>query len=230
MYKRNIIPKLNVALADTRVGLLNGARQVGKSTLAQQLAQERGGQYLTLDDPVIAELARTDLSALVSGAAGFTEIDEVQSAPGLFPVLKREDDRHPLPGRFLLTGAANVFMLSNAAESLAGRMEVLTLEPLSQCEVESSPHNLVDALFGSAPWVRRTVPTDRADLVRRLVSSGFPEALGRIDAQRRDAWFRAYLASLLQRDVRDYASNEGLHDMPRLLSLLAARASSLLSR
>jgi uncharacterized protein len=249
MYQRHILRKLVAALADTRVVLLNGARQVGKSTLAQQLAQQRGGQYLTLDDPVIAELARTDPAALVNGAAGFTVIDEVQSAPALFPVLKREVDRHPVPGRFLLTGSANVFnskpscfalrysplgrpgglMLPTAAESLAGRMEVLTLEPLSQAEVESSPHNFVDALFGATPWVRRTVPTDRADLVRRLASSGFPEALGRAEPQRRDAWFRAYLASLLQRDVRDYANIEGLHDMPRLLSLLAARASSLLN-
>ena len=93
-------------------------------------------------------------------------------------------------------------MLPNAAESLAGRMEVLTLEPLSQCEVEASPRNLVDAFFDSAPWERRTVPTDRPDLVRRAVSGGFPEALGRADAQRRDAWFRAYLASLLQRGSR----------------------------
>ena len=229
MYQRNILHKLSAALADTRVVLLNGARQVGKSTLAQQLGRQRGGQYLTLDDPVIAELARTDPSALVNSAAGFTVIDEVQSAPALFPVLKRAVDRNPVPGRFLLTGSANVFMLPTAAESLAGRMEVLTLEPLSQAEVESSPHNFVDALFGTAPWARRTVPTDRADLVRRLASSGFPEALGRAEPQRRDAWFRAYLASLLQRDVRDYANIEGLHDMPRLLSLLAARASSLLN-
>jgi hypothetical protein len=108
---------------------------------------------------VFAELARTDPSALVNGAAGFTVIDEVQSAPALFPVLKRKVDRHPVPGRFLLTGSANVFMLPKAAESLAGRMEVLTLEPLSQAEVESSPHNFVDALMlCSAPLPGRGAP------------------------------------------------------------------------
>lgn len=229
MYRRNIVNRVEAALADTRVVLLNGARQVGKSTLAQQLARQRGGQYLSLDDPAVAVLARTDPSALVGGGTGFTVIDEVQSAPGLFPVLKREVDRHPVPGRFLLTGSANVFMLPTAAESLAGRMEVLTLEPLSQAEIESSPHSLIDALFGDAPWQRRSVPTDRADLVRRLVAGGFPEGLSRAEPQRRDAWFRAYLASLLQRDVRDYANIEGLHDMPRLLALLAARAGSLLN-
>jgi uncharacterized protein len=229
MYQRYIQPRLAAALADTRVVLLNGARQTGKSTLAQQLAQQRRGQYLTLDDPAIAALARTDPAALVSGATGFTVIDEVQSAPALFPALKREVDRRPVPGRFLLTGSANVFLLPAIAESLAGRMEVLTLEPLSQAEVEASPHNFVDTLFAPARWLRRTLPTDRAELLRRIVSSGFPEALARIEPQRRDAWFGAYLASLLQRDVRDYANIEGLHDMPRLLSLLAARASTLLN-
>jgi uncharacterized protein len=229
MYRRKITERLNAALSDTRVVLLNGARQVGKSTLAQQIAQERMGQYLTLDDPVVAELARTDPAALVGGAQGFTVIDEVQSAPALLPALKREVDRHPVPGRFLLTGSAYVFMLPKVAESLAGRMEVLTLEPLAQAEVAESPHNLIDALFDTRTWVRRTVPTDRADVVRRLMASGFPEALGRSEPQRRDAWFRAYLASLLQRDVRDYANIEGLRDMPRLLSLLAARTGSLLN-
>ena len=97
MYRRNILQSLTQALADTRVVLLNGARQVGKSTLAQQLAQQRGGQYLTLDDPVIAELARTDPSALVNSASGFTVIDEVQSAPALFHAIKREVDRYPVP-------------------------------------------------------------------------------------------------------------------------------------
>jgi uncharacterized protein len=229
MYRRNITQKLHKALADTRVVLINGARQVGKSTLAQQVAEQRGGQYLTLDDPVVEELARTDPAALISGATSFTVIDEVQSAPGLFPALKREVDRHPAPGRFLLTGSANVFMLPTMADSLAGRMEVLTLDPLSQAEIAGSPHNFVDALFGTGPWLRRAVPTDRADVVRRLVASGFPEALSRSEPERRYAWLRAYLASLLQRDVRDYANIEGLHDMPRLLSLLAARTGSLLN-
>jgi len=120
-------------------------------------------------------------------------------------------------------------MLPTAAESLAGRMVVLTFEPLSQAEIEGSPHNLVDALFDAAPWVRSRVRTERPDVVRRLVAGGFPEALGRTNVQRRDAWFRAYLASLLQRDVRDCANIEGLHDPPRLLSLLAARAGALLN-
>ncbi len=229
MKQRNLMIRLNAALADTRVVLINGARQVGKSTLAQQVAQARGGQYLTLDDPVVAELARTDPAALVRGTRGLTVIDEAQAAPGLFPVIKREVDLHPAPGRFLLTGSANVFMLPKVAESLAGRMEVLTLEPLAQAELAGSTHNLVDALFDARPWARRSVRTERADVVHRLLASGFPEALGRTEPQRRSAWFSAYLASLLQRDVRDITHIEGLHDLPRLLALLGARSATLLN-
>jgi hypothetical protein len=229
MYRRNINHRLASALADTRVVLLNGARQVGKSTLAQELVQQRGGQYLTLDDPAVAELARADPSALVQAAGDFTVIDEVQHAPALFPALKREVDRRAVAGRFLLTGSANVFMLPKVSESLAGRIEVLTLEPLSQAEVQGSEHNLIDAFFSVAGWTMRTVPTDRADLVQRLCAGGFPEALGRSDPHRRAAWFQAYVASLLQRDVRDYANIEGLGDLPRLLALLAARSGGLLN-
>lgn len=229
MLRRHIQRRLEAALADTRVVLLAGARQVGKSTLARELAQRRGGRYLTLDDPTIAALARSDPAALVGGAGAFTVVDEVQTAPALFAALKREVDTRPAPGRFLLTGSANVFVLPKVAESLAGRMEVLTLEPLSQAEIEGSPHNLVDAFFDAAPWTGRVLPTDRADLLRRVLAGGFPEAQARADAQRRDAWFGAYLTSLLQRDVRDYAQIEALHDLPRLLGLLAARAGALLN-
>jgi uncharacterized protein len=167
MYRRNIVHRVASALADTRVVLLSGARQVGKSTLAEALARQRGGKYFSLDDPAVADLARTDPSALVQSAGDFTVIDEVQAAPALFPVLKREVDRRPEPGRFLLTGSANVFMLPKVAESLAGRMEVVTLEPLSQAEIKRSENNLVDALFAEAPWAPGAVATDRADLLRR---------------------------------------------------------------
>ena len=229
MYRRLLTQRIVNALTDTRVVLLNGARQVGKSTLARQLAGERDGQYLTLDDPAVAALAHSDPGALVQSAEAFTVIDEAQLAPGLFAALKREVDRDPRPGRFLLTGSANVFLLPRIAESLAGRMEVLTLHPLTQAEIAGSQHSLVDALFDPAPWAIRTLPASRAELVRRLLASGFPEALGRTDAQRRDAWFGAYLASLLQRDVRAYANIEGLNDLPRLLGLLAARSGALLN-
>ncbi len=229
MYRRLIEKKLLVALADTRVVLLNGARQTGKSTLVQLVAAQRGGRYLTLDDPATAGLARSDPSALVREAGHFMVIDEVQHAPQLFPAIKRVVDADGRPGRFLLTGSANVFLLPRLAESLAGRMEILPLHPLSQGELADSEANLVDALFGAARWQTGAQTLDRVAVCERVIAGGFPEAVVRTPGERRDAWFRSYVASLLQRDVRDMANIEGMTDMPRLLSLLAARSSALMN-
>lgn len=229
MYQRQIERKLAAALADTRVVLLNGARQTGKSTLAQQYAQSRGGQYLTLDDPAVAGLARSDPAALVGGAGSFMVIDEVQHAPELFSAIKRAVDADKRPGRFLLTGSANVFLLPRLSESLAGRMEILPLHPLSQGELAGSKANLVDVLFGDGAWRKGRSALDRMEVCKRLIAGGFPEAVARAAGERREAWFRSYIASLLQRDVRDLANIEGLTDLPRLLGLLAARSSALMN-
>ena len=229
MYRRFIHDNLEAALADTRVVLLNGARQTGKSTLAQEVAAQRGAQYLTLDDPATAGLARSDPSALVRAAGNFMVIDEVQQAPELFPALKLVVDADQRPGRFLLTGSANVFLLPRLSESLAGRMEILPLYPLSQGELAGNNANLVDTLFGAATWGEGALALDRVEVCRRVIAGGFPEAVARAPGERRDAWFRSYVASLLQRDVRDIAHIDGLTDMPRLLGLLAARSSALMN-
>jgi len=229
MYRRFIEGRLRAALNDTRVVLLNGARQTGKSTIAQAIAEEREGQYLTLDDPAVAGLARSDPAALVQSAGDFLVIDEVQYAPELFPAIKMAVDRDKRPGRFLLTGSANIFLLPQLSESLAGRMEILPLQPLSQSEIEDSESGLVEALFSDTPWLVGTMAVDRADLCRRMIRGGFPEIAGRAAAERRNAWFRSYITSLLQCDVRDLANIEGLTDMPRLLALLAARTAGLMN-
>ena len=229
MYRRLIENKLLAALADTRVVLLNGARQTGKSTLVQQVAAQRGGRYLTLDDPATVGLARSDPFALVRGPGDFMVIDEVQHAPELFPAIKRVVDADGRPGRFLLTGSANVFLLPRLAESLAGRIEILPLHPLSQGELADNEANLVDVLFDAARWQAGSSKLDRVGVCERVIAGGFPEAVARTPGERRDAWFRSYVASLLQRDVRDLANVEGLTDILRLLGLLAARSSALMN-
>jgi len=229
MYRRFIENRLKAALADTRVVLLNGARQTGKSTLVQQLTAQRGGQYLTLDDPATAGLARTDPTALVRGVGDLIAIDEVQSAPALFAAIKQMVDADGRPGRFLLTGSADVFLLPRLAESLAGRMEILPLHPLSQGEMAGNDANLVDELFGTARWRTGSQELDRVGVCGRVIAGGFPEAVARAPGERRDAWFRSYITSLLQRDVRDLANIDGLTDFPRLLGLLAARTGALMN-
>jgi predicted AAA+ superfamily ATPase len=234
MYQRIISHKLEAALGDTRAVLLNGARQTGKSTLAQLVAKQQNGRYLSLDDPTILALARSDPSALVTATDGLTVIDEVQLAPDLFPAIKRVVDHDPRPGRFLLTGSANIFLIPRLSESLAGRMEILPLAPLSQLELITSTSTdqngtWVDHLFSTIPWQAQQIALDRMDICSRVIAGGFPEALTRKTSDRRNAWFRSYIASLLQRDIRDLAQIDGLTDLPRLLGLLAARSSALMN-
>lgn len=229
MIDRRVLANLTAALADTRVVLLNGARQTGKSTLVRSVAEDRAASYLSLDDPAALGLARSDPFALVAEHQGLIVIDEVQHAPELFPAIKRVVDADPRPGRFLLTGSANVFLLPKLSESLAGRMEILPLHPLSQSELANSSANIVDALFSGEGWPLDKFATNRNDVCARIVAGGFPEAVGRVAGERRNAWFRSYIAALLQRDVRDLANIDKLTDLPRLLGLLAARVGSLMN-
>lgn len=229
MIVRHILPRLQAALADTPVVLINGARQTGKTTLVRWLSEDtRPARYLTLDDAATLSAARADPSDFVAALDGPVVLDEVQGAPELFPAIKMAVDRHRIPGRFLLTGSANVLTLPRLSESLAGRMEILTLWPLSQGEIEGVREGFVDALFAKHAPALTTRAGSRADLLRRIVRGGYPEIQGR-GADRRAAWFASYVTTILQRDIRDLAQIDGLSAMPRLLSLLAARTSSLLN-
>lgn len=228
MVRRHIEPALRRALADTRVVLLNGARQTGKSTLAHLVAADLKGRYLSLDDESVLRSARADALQFVR-LPGLTVIDEVQKAPELFGAIKLEVDRDQRPGRFLLTGSANVLLLPQISESLAGRLEILPLHPLSQDELIGAAASFPDALFSDTddPWrIRARHAVDRVDICARAIRGGFPEP---DSAERRGAWFRSYLSSLLQRDIRDLAHIEGLTEMPHLLGLLAARLTSLMN-
>lgn len=229
MIERQISEKLHASLADTRVVLLNGARQTGKSTLAKAVADACSAPYLSLDDPTVLALARADPDALVTGHSGLVIIDEVQHAPELFRAIKRVVDRDTRPGQFLLTGSANIFLLPKLAESLAGRMEILPLDPFAQSELAGKSGDLIDRLFSGGVWAPGRREINRLDICARMIAGGFPEAVARPAGERRAAWFRSYIAALLQRDVRDLANIEKLTDLPKLLGLLAARTGGLMN-
>ena len=230
MFQRHLTPLVAEALRDTHVVLLQGARQVGKSTLAKALLETHAeGRYLSLDDPVVRRAAEVDPVGFVAQAKGLTVLDEIQLAPQLFRAIKAEVDRDRRPGRFLLTGSANVLVLPKLSESLAGRMELITLEGLSQGEIEGDSSNLVDRLFDQAPLALKHLDLNRSDLISRILAGGFPEARGRAAGRRRSQWFESYLQTLLQRDVRDLSHIEGLTQLPRILELLSVRSSGLLN-
>jgi len=215
-------------MADTPVVLLNGARQTGKTTLAQALAESAGAQYFTLDDAATLALAAGDPAGFIRNLSGPVMLDEVQKAPELFPAIKLAVDKNRQPGRFLLTGSANVMTLPRLSESLAGRMEVIPLYPFSAGELAGQREGFLQRLLdGTIGKLKPVSTTD--DLPVRLVRGGYPEAVQRAADDRRSAWFGAYISTILQRDVRDLARVDALHALPNLLKLLAARVAGLLN-
>lgn len=230
MIHRHLSEGLLKALADTPVVFLAGARQTGKSTLAQHLANgPHPARYLSLDDVAVQAAAQRDSAGFVAGLVGDVVLDEVQRAPELLLAIKAEVDRDRRPGRFLLTGSANVLLLPRVAESLTGRIEVYTLWPFSQGEVAGMREGFIDGLFGQHLPSGLAEPLSRAALIERVVRGGYPEIGRRTSAERRSAWFQSYVATLLQRDVRDLAAIEGLAQLPQVLALLAARTGGHVS-
>jgi len=229
MIRRNIEKNLHAALRDTPVVLLNGARQTGKSTLALKLAKSMSAAYITLDDAATLSAATFDPVGFIRNLQKTTIIDEVQKAPSLFPAIKVAVDSDRRPGRFLLTGSANVLTLPKISESLAGRMEVITLWPFSQGELHDREENFIGKIFLKKLPSFPKASFDDCDLIPNLMVGGYPEVIQRKTLKRRNAWYASYITTLLQRDVRDLSHIEGLTDMPRLLTLLAGRTGGLLN-
>ncbi len=232
MIRRHLTGQLLQALEDTPAVLINGARQTGKSTLVRlPELEEQGRQYLTFDDPGVLEAAKRDPNGFIAGLSAPVTLDEVQHVPELFTAIKMAIDRKREPGRFLLTGSANVLLLPKLSESLAGRMELLTLWPFSQGELHGFKEGFVDALFSKQPvWTSGVNQRlQRDDLFEAVLTGGYPLAIGRKTVARRKAWFQSYLTTILQRDIRDLTHVADVTAVPRLLSVVATRAGNLLN-
>lgn len=227
MFIRQSSDRILAALTDTRVVLLAGPRQAGKTTLVRSLAEE-GRSYLTLDDATTLSAAQADPAGLIR-ALDRAIIDEVQRAPDLLLAIKESVDRDTRPGRFLLTGSANLMTLPRVADSLAGRMETIRLMPLAQSEILGQPAPLfLTSLFtGQAPKAGpvRLGP----DLIDLVLAGGYPEALARRRWPRRQDWYDNYVEAVVGRDVRDIANIDQLDRMPRLLRALAEHSGQLIN-
>lgn len=218
LYPRQIEPRVVEALHDTPVVFLAGPRQAGKTTLVRRIAAQ-GLRYLTMDDELTLLSARQDPAGMIRNLDRAV-IDEIQRAPELLLAIKKSVDEDRRPGRFLLTGSANLMLLPTLSDSLAGRMETLHLLPLSQSEIERQQTNWIDTAFAGR-ILTVTQPALGENLVERVLRGGYPEALERITARRRTTWVRQYIDALIQRDVRDIASIEKLDQLPRFLRVLA---------
>lgn len=215
------------ALEDTRVILINGARQAGKSTLTRLVATTRSDTVVRLlDDGATLRAAKDDPTDFVDHG-GLMVIDEIQLAPELLRPIKITVDLDPTPGRFLLTGSSRILALRTLPDALPGRMEVIELWPFSQGEISGGPDQFIDAVFRHGPKINHSSTLRRRDYLDRLVVGGFPEALRRT-ARRRTAFFDSYVSTLIERDVLELANIERRGDLLKLLALLAGRTGGLL--
>ena len=249
-YPRSIGRRLAEALEDSPVVLIHGPRQCGKTTLAQLTCApgyltrgvgplgsigsrlHRDYTYLSFDDVVVREGARSDPRGFVADLPERVILDEVQHVPELFEAIKIEVDRHRTPGRFVLTGSTNVLLLPKLSESLAGRLQIVRMHPLAQVELAArsaaspSDSGFLRALFGDGFAIRQSERLgDR--LMDRIVAGGFPPALERPTARRQADWYRDYVEALVQRDVRNLARIRSLDVLPRLLSAAASQTARL---
>lgn len=255
LYPRYAGFPLKEALADSPAVLIHGPRQCGKTTLARMASSPKYMQrddgeamqrddgeamrwdddtamewdsagYVTFDDDVARNAAESDPIGFVNDLPGRVILDEVQRAPSIFTALKMAIDRDRIPGRFLLTGSSNVLLVPQVSDSLAGRMEIIRLHPLAQCELSGRFPTFLDRLFsGGFDAAQSSRPIDR--LVDRVVAGGFPAALARSTEARRRNWYLNYVETQLQRDVRDIAHVSDHEAMTRLLGIAATQTARL---
>ncbi|RLS94065.1 MAG: ATP-binding protein [Planctomycetota bacterium] len=227
-FPRYLAPRLREALADTPVVLVHGPRQSGKTTLARAVGEPRGYQYMSFDDEAIRSAALSDPIGFVGGLPAKAILDEVQRVPEIFTSLKAAIDKRRTAGRFILTGSANVLLVPKLADSLAGRMGILRLHPLSQCELASTRPRFIDTLFRGG---FKTGIVDRlgSNLAERITAGGYPAALARRVSARRRAWYRDYVDTQIQRDVRDLMRIRSLDALPKLLALAAGQTARLIN-
>lgn len=227
---RNLLPRVEEALIDTRIVVVQGARQVGKSTLAAEITRRRGGRLVTLDDDVTRTAAATDPHSFVRQFPdGLLTIDEVQRVPELVLALKATVDANHRPGQYLLTGSANLLQLPATEDSLAGRAESLELFGFSQGELEGVTETFVDRLFAGDLFLGHESELARHDYLARACTGSYPEAVSRKSARRRNAWLDNYVDRIVKRDAMDVSNLQRIADLPRLIQLLAARSASELN-
>jgi predicted AAA+ superfamily ATPase len=229
MIARSLTPRVVEALSDTRVVVVLGARQVGKSTLVGEIARaDLGAEVLTLDDAATREAAASDPSGFIIDRATPLVIDEVQRVPDLLLAIKARVDRDPRPGQYLLTGSANILTAPRIADALTGRAEYLRLGPFTQSELHGAGETFVaDVLDGRWPAVTQTSPGRRA-YVELLATGGYPEARERNET-RRARFFASYLDTIIQRDLSSIARVHDQENVRRLLSAIAATSASLMN-
>lgn len=227
--ERHVRDRVDAALGDTRVVVLLGARQVGKSTLVDQIARERGNFVLrTFDDQATREAAQQDPTGFIAGLATPAAIDQVQRVPDVLLAIKQRVDRDRAAGQFLLTGSANILTAPRIADALTGRAEYVRLHPFTQGELRGTRETFIATLFaGQFPQLSDR-PIGRGAYAPIIAAGGYPEAIQRTPG-RRVRFFESYLATIMERDLRSIAALSDGANARRLLQAIATVSASELN-
>ncbi|ESQ85365.1 ATP-binding protein [Asticcacaulis benevestitus] len=217
------------ALTSRRVILLEGPRQCGKTTLARHVAKDgEGAVYRTLDDQTLLNSALDDPHGFVAHGDNLMIIDEVQRAPALLTAVKKDVDENQAPGRFILTGSANIQSLPKVSESLAGRVRKIRLRPLCEGEMERTHPRFLERMFSGDLRSMPVSSLTKDDYLIRALRGGFPEAVRLGDARERQLWHRDYLDALIERDLKDIAKIRRQDSLLKLIEALAAWSSKFM--
>ena len=220
---RAITGAIKLALADTRVVAVQGARQTGKSTLVKEFVTDATVKYASLDVTAVRESARSNPADFVSQMPdGLLVIDEIQRVPELLLEIKNVVDNSNRPGQFLITGSSDLSKLSGVQESLAGRLERVELMPFSQQELLGVSSSFLTDVFNAdyKPAIR-TASLTRSDYLELAIRGGYPEANQRHSKQRRDVWFDNYLQLLFEQEEADSKNGTNPEQARRFIRYLA---------
>lgn len=220
---------LGDAMEVSRVVVLHGARQSGKTTLARQVAQRRGGSYVTLDDDATRLAALDDPMAYLSGLHTPAVVDEVQlGGDRVVRAVKRLVDDSDERGRFLLTGSTNFLSVPAISESLAGRARILRLFPFTQAEIDGRAVADLAGWFDHCEVEAPHETEDRTQYMGRLCRGGFPEAVS-LTPEQRQGWYSSYLETVIQRDVTELGDIRRAEALVDLVRWLAANTAAELN-
>lgn len=223
---RHLRPRVEQALERSRVVMLHGARQCGKTTLAQMLAEARGGTYFSLDDEIHRQALLDDPLSYLSRNERPLVIDEIQlGGDRVVRSVKQLVDADPTPGRFLLTGSTNFLTVPNVSESLAGRIQLFSLWPFSEAELTATRADVIDRWFQGDPGPAPSDNLVKADYLERICRGGYPEVVNSSPDERRD-WLQSYVETVVQRDIAQLADIRKAASIPLLLRWAAALTSN----
>lgn len=227
VYHRSLEDKVLKGIKRSPAILLVGPRQSGKSFLMKAIAKEQAFHYLTFDNVPTLAAARHDPVGFINSVNKPVIFDEVQRAPELFLPIKADIDENRVPGRYALTGSANPLVVPKLGDSLAGRMLLYELYPLSQGEISGRKERFIEHAFAPDLDLSSSIAFSKPELIERIVRGGFPEMQKFSGEQERSEWVDSYLSLALQKDVQDLAKVEGLSQLPNLLVTLAGRIGSM---